>query len=121
MTGLKKSREEQRNSLRMLVNYATNPIEGQCNFGAMVLFDHPSDVAFLAPAAPELRGVEIVSALGKGDYDIWKKSRLLKSGLGAAEVVQWLNSQCQHTEADYMQHLRQWTTELLEYYNVPKR
>lgn len=120
-----KTLAQQRASLIALVDFATNSAPGKCNYGAMLLLSRPGDVAFLAPVAPELRGIEIVSALSSEgdnkDYDIWRNGNLYKTPLTAGEVLELLNSQCQHAEADYMRHIQRWAQDTLIYYGVPNR
>jgi hypothetical protein len=121
MAGMKTT-EEQRASLRLLVAFATSPVVGHCNFGVMLMLSPDGDVSFLAPIAPELRGVEIVSPYPPKDdgkeYDIWKRGHLVQTYLSASEVVEWLNSQCRHSEAEYVQHGRNWAEDALRFYAV---
>jgi hypothetical protein len=121
-----KTLDQQCASLRNLLAFATNPTPGVCNFGAMIQIARPGDVVFLAPIAPELRGVEIVSATPGHDYDIWRRTTIsppmpIKTNLTAPEVVEWLLSQCQHTESEYMQHGANWLEATLEYYGQKRR
>jgi hypothetical protein len=126
--GYQKSIKQQRKNLERLVAYATSPTPGHCNFGAMVFFNLPGDVAFLAPIAPELRGVEIVSPSAPRDdgrdFSIRRRGqpiKMIKHDLTAAEVVTWLNQQCQHTEADYLRNGEAWATSVMQFYGVPER
>ena len=133
-TSLKSEEQQQRESLRALLHFGTNPAPGSCNFGAMLFVSRPGDQSFLAPIAPELRGVEIVSAwqMPDGrDYDIWRfdpgtseqlrdRSRV-ESGLTAAQVFEWLGRHCRHTEAVYGQHIVEWTEDVMRFYRVPRK
>lgn len=115
-----KSKAEQKASLQSLARFAVNSVAGRCNFGAMLFMESVCNVSFLAPIAPELRGVEIVSAVGE-EFDIWKYGDLLKTNLSASEVVQWLQYSCQHSESDYMAHAVGWIEETLEYFGVQSK
>jgi hypothetical protein len=120
-----KTDKEQRARLQKLMDYATSPTPGHCNFGAMLLLSPQGDVSFLAPIAPELRGVEIVAASpDRADgriYDIWKNHHLAKPDLSMAEVVTWLNQQCQHSESDYLANGKKWLEDVFRYYRIPER
>ena len=113
--------EAQRQRLIEFLEYAKNPAEGECNFGAMVIIERPGDVVFAAPIAPEMRGIEIVSPLKDNNYDIWKSGRPLKFNLSKDALLEWLRSQSSHTEAAFLKHAAQWAEEALKYYNVPRR
>jgi hypothetical protein len=131
MRDINHDHEQQRKRLEALLDFATSPTVGHCNFGAMVYLSALGDVAFLAPIAPELRGIEIVSASpvrtdGK-IYDIWKRTgnpsqfwKLLRADLTAADVVTWLQSQCQHTEAEYLQRGQQWLEDVFHFYQIER-
>lgn len=115
----------QRKRLIRLLEFATDPTPGKCNFGAMIIMSPPGDVCFLAPIAPELRGVEIVAASspcddGK-DYDIWMRGSrkgMVESNLTAAQVVDWLNERGRHSEAEYIANGAAWTEDALRFYGV---
>ena len=115
------SPDDQRQRLIAFLEYATNPAEGECNFGAMVIIERPGDVVFAAPIAPEMRGIEIVSPLKDNNYDIWKSGRPFEFNLSKGALLEWLRSQSSHTEAEFLKHAAQWAEEALKYYNVPRR
>lgn len=122
-----KTEQQQRDSLRLLLEYGTNPVPGTTNYGAMILLSPPGDVAFLTPIAPELRGIEIVSVYGER-YDIWQRDaenwdepQPLELQFTAAEVFDWISHRCQRTEADYMAHGQSWLKDVFEFYKVPQR
>src|SRR5262245_56215471 len=127
-----RSTAEQKASLERLLKVATSPTPGHCNYGAMVYLEPLGDVSFLAPIAPELRGIEIVSASPRRDdgrnYDIWKRGRhsglpgkLLMSDLTVVEVIGWLQAQCHHTESEYFANAAQWLEDVLVFYGIPRR
>lgn len=98
-------------------------------FGAMLYIDRPGDVSFLAPIAPELRGIEIVSASparadGK-DYDIWHQPesgppKMVESDMTLKEVVDWLR-QTAHTDEEIMANGAQWAEDTLKFYGAKKQ
>jgi len=108
--------------LRRLLEFGTSSTAGVMNYGAMIYMERPGDVAFLAPIAPNLRGIEIVSAsapAGDGkDYDIWKGNRILATNLTAAEVFGWLAKKGSYTEAVYRKNAGKWAEEVLLAYGV---
>ncbi len=108
--------------LKRLLEFGTSATDGVMNYGAMIYIARPGDVAFLAPIAPNLRGIEIVSASepkGDGkDYDIWKGKRIVATDLTAAEVFEWLAKQGSYTEATYRKNAGKWAEEALIFYGV---
>lgn len=114
--------KDQRERLKQFLEFATDSTPGKCNFGAMLLFSPPGDVTFLAPIAPELRGVEIVSASplrdDEKDYDIWKCGRPAKLNLTASEVLDWLGKRCRRSEAEYVANGGTWTEDTLHFYGA---
>ena len=120
------STADQTMSLVGLWEAAISPTPGYCNFGVMLLMESKDDIPFLAPIAPELRGVEIVSRDGKRDFDIWRRERrsepqMLLTNLTAAEVINWLQIQCHHTEAEYRAKGAVWAEDVFIFYGIPKK
>lgn len=116
---------DQRERLKRFLEFATDNRDGYCNFGAMLIVSRPGDVDFLAPIAPELRGIEIVSASpscedGK-DYDIWRHGKMIRSDLTMAEILEWLRSKSSHSEAEYTANGAAWAEDALRFYGIKPR
>jgi hypothetical protein len=108
--------DEQRRRLQNVISEAHG-------FGAILLFESgdPSQVSFLAPIYPELRGVEICSASpDRADgriYDLWKDSKMISHGLTLGEVVDLIR-EIPHTKKEMRKNIARWTKDTMDQYGM---
>lgn len=103
----------QRERLQRLANEAGG-------WGVLIYMERSGDVAFLAPIYPELRGVEIVSAIpqpGGKDYDLWKNGQPLKFNQTLAQVGRFLKKYAKSDE-ELKANAEDWVKATFRYYGI---
>jgi hypothetical protein len=107
-----KSIKEQRAGLLRLT-------ENGKGFGILIIVSMPGDVLYAESPVPDLRGFEFVFASSESSYDIWKRDRLIHTGL-SLEATQnfirkrtpnWLYDDSE-LSTDQIQTVKQWTEAL---------